>query len=339
LVIALGVVQFAVVLTIDLPEFLSTKNPDVVSGTFGDNAAQLVFFLLLFASAVAGIATFEPRRVAARFAPLLIGASFVVIFLAQYRALLVTTALSCLLTALLLRSLRGFFVGSLVVVAFVAAFTYVASNFPITKFRPTVALLRHEPSVFLTPRLGAADDILKLYDATPQFILTGSGPGTYSSRAWRTFALLPTTSKTDVAGPYVKALTGGRSYHSDVADRYVVPRYQNARSILGSRSLYQPFSSYLALLGEVGFAGFLLLVGVYVWAFLRAIRLALHSGRTARVGDPVPALAFAAAIAFFVLLQMALLENWWEATRVTFTAWIILAVVTKELDARPPLQP
>jgi len=33
-------------------------------------------------------------------------------------------------------------------------------------------------------------------------------------------------------------------------------------------------------------------------------------------------------------LQMALLENWFEVTRLTFLTWIIFAVVTKEFGAR-----
>jgi hypothetical protein len=31
---------------------------------------------------------------------------------------------------------------------------------------------------------------------------------------------------------------------------------------------------------------------------------------------------------------MGLLENWLEVTRLTFIAWALLAIVTKEFDAR-----
>jgi hypothetical protein len=50
--------------------------------------------------------------------------------------------------------------------------------------------------------------------------------------------------------------------------------------------------------------------------------------------DPLPALLLASTVAFTVLLQMAFLENWLEVTRVTFLAWILLAVGSKEFDAR-----
>src|SRR2546428_702763 len=72
LLVALGVIQLVVVFVIDLPRFVASgHNPDVVSGTFGTNAYQLVFFLLVVLGLLAGIFTVEPKRTAARFAPAL----------------------------------------------------------------------------------------------------------------------------------------------------------------------------------------------------------------------------------------------------------------------------
>jgi transcriptional regulator with XRE-family HTH domain len=336
LLVSLGIVQFAVVLFVDLPRFVSTRNPDEISGTFGFNPYQLVFYLIVFASLVAGIATFEPKRRTARLAPVLIGASFVVIFLAQYRALLITTALSALAVGFLLRSRgRGLIIGTFVVVALIGALAYVSSRFPVTKYEPAVVALRTQPTTFTSARLGAAGDVVKLYGDDPRFIVTGTGPGTYSSRAWRTFALLYNTSRTDTSGPYVSALTGG-AYRTDVSTRYVLPRYAHAEAIFGSKVLSAPFSSYLALLAEVGVGGFILIVGLYVGALLRAGRLLQTAIRKAVPGDPLPAVLLACVIGFFVLLQMAVLENWWEATRVTFPVWMLLAIGQKELEARTP---
>ena len=56
--------------------------------------------------------------------------------------------------------------------------------------------------------------------------------------------------------------------------------------------------------------------------------------RRAAPGDPLPALLLATTIAFFVLLQLAALDNWLEVTRITFLSWALLAVVTRESDAR-----
>ena len=59
-IVWLGIVQLLVVAFIQLPRFLSSENPDAISGTFGTNAYQLVFFLLMFVALLVGITTIEP---------------------------------------------------------------------------------------------------------------------------------------------------------------------------------------------------------------------------------------------------------------------------------------
>jgi hypothetical protein len=62
--------------------------------------------------------------------------------------------------------------------------------------------------------------------------------------------------------------------------------------------------------------------------------MTLRTIRSPQPGDPLPALLLACAVSFVVLLQMGLLENWWEVTRVTFIAWLLLGVTSKELSQR-----
>jgi transcriptional regulator with XRE-family HTH domain len=334
----LGVSQFIVIGLLDLPSFLATGNPDEIVGTFGGNAYQLVFFLLVFAALVSGIATFESRRRTARFAPLLLGATFLTIFLAQYRALLAATALTVLLVGFMLGRSRGkgFVVGALGVTAFVAGLGYVAIAFPTNKFSPTIEAARNDPALFLTARLAPARDVLTLYGDDPRFVVIGSGPGTYSSRAWSTFASVGDPASSEgAAQSYASALTGGVAYHTDVADKYVVPRLREAPAILGSRALTSPHSSYLALLAETGLLGFILLVLMYGRALLHAGSRMLARAREQRRDDPLPALLLATTVAFFVVLQMAFLENWLEVARVTIPSWMLLAVCVKELESSP----
>jgi hypothetical protein len=283
---------------------------------------------------LSGIATFEPGRLAARASVLMLPAVAAIVFLAQYRALLVTTVLSVLLIGVFLAAVRGrgFLVGSFVASAFIASLFYVAAEFPTTKFQSTIDTIQSDPWFFVETRLHAGGDVMNLYSDEPRYILTGTGPGTYSSRAWRTFADLRRT-RTAVAAPYAAALTGGE-YHTDVADEYVVPRLRTAEAIQGSRALTSPFSSYLSLLAEVGVLGFLALIGTYVLVLLRAGRMALRAMRDRLPNDPLPALMLACTVAFFAMLQLAALENWLEVTRLTFLSWVLLAVTTKEFEAR-----
>jgi hypothetical protein len=334
LLVALGVAQLLVVALIDLPRFISSGNPDVMSGTFGTNAYQLVFFLLMFTALLAGIFTFEKQRLAARFALPLFGAILAIIFLAQYRALLVTTALTVLFIALLLGTRgRGLVVATVVAASFVFSLSYVAQHFPGLSLASTVSSLRDNPGFYASKRLSAARSVINLYDDHPRFILTGTGPGTFSSRAWQTFANASSRSQSNVQGAYVNVVGGGGTYHTDVSDKYVAP-LETGPVVGGSRAVTSPFFSYVSLLGEVGVVGFLLLTGIYVVAAGQTIKMTRRAINSRKPADPLPALLLACSAGFVVLLQMGFLENWLEVTRVTFLVWMLLGVTSKELRQR-----
>jgi DNA-binding XRE family transcriptional regulator len=336
LLVALGVVQLLVVFTIDLGRFVSSgHNPDLISGTFGTNGYQLVFFLLVFTGVLSGIATFEPRRLIARAAPVLFLLVLATVFLAQYRALLVATGVSVLLIgALLVGRARGIAIVVAIVMCFGVTLYYVASHFRGLKLGPAVAALEHSPTFYARERLRAAGSVVSLYSDTPRYIFTGTGPGTFSSRGWQTFALSKSKSKSNVQGTYASALVGGQVYHTDVSDKYVLPRLQGATVIQGSRALSSPYSSYLSLMAEVGLLGFFVIGGLYLFVWARVLAMTRRAIRSARQSDPVLGLLIGAAVAFTTLPQMALLENWLEVTRVTFVSWALLAVATKELANR-----
>ncbi len=188
LLVWLGIAQLAVVFTIDLARFSSNHDPDEITGTFGTNQNQLTFFLLIVATLLAGVFTFERRRLSARLAPALIPLTLGAILLAQYRALLATVALSILLvTAILSSKGRGLVVGLFVAAAFVTTLSYVASHFPELKFASTVTTYEQRPGFYISKKIEVFHTITRLYTDEPRFIITGTGPGTFSSRAWQTF--------------------------------------------------------------------------------------------------------------------------------------------------------
>jgi hypothetical protein len=331
----LAVVQLAVVLLFDLPHFLVLQNPDVISGTFGTNQYQLVFFLLVCSGLLAGIFAFEKGRLTARVAPFLILLILATIFLAQYRALLATTFLTFLLIGILLGSRgRGIVVGVFVGLACFATLAVVSSRFPILKLGQTISTLTNNPGFYASRRLHTASNVATLYSDHPRFILTGTGPGTFSSRGFQTFASAGSKSKSNVQGQYVGSLTGSSSYHTDVSDKYVTAPLRQGPVIEGSKALASPYSDYLSLLAEVGIFGFTLITGVYVLVLISTTRLTLRVTRRPQSGDALPALAIASTVALFVLVQMAALDNWLEVTRLSFVTWALLAVTHREADWR-----
>jgi DNA-binding XRE family transcriptional regulator len=336
LLVALGVVELLVVLLIDLPGFIDSRDPDEITGTFGTNAYQLVFFLVIFIVLLIGIATHEPKRVVAPFAPLLIIAAFAVILLAQYRSLLVAMMVGLAAVVVLLgRSPRGVLAAVVACVTFVGAFYYMATNVPALKLESAATSVVSTPGTYAGGRLDVARNVFRLYGDIPASIAFGTGPGTYSSRAWQTFANADSNSRSNVQGAYALKLVGGKPYSTDVSDKYVVPQLEQGAIVEGSHAVSTPYSSYASLLAEVGVLGMLLIAVVYAGGVLRSWGMARRALRSPQSGDPLPALALATFVAFLTLVQAALLENWFEVTRVTFIFWIMLAVVTRELEARP----
>jgi transcriptional regulator with XRE-family HTH domain len=334
-IVALGILQLVVVALFDLPRFASSRNPDDISGTFGTNAYQLVFFLLIFVALLAGMATFEPGRAISRFAPVLGVASFVTILLAQYRSVLVGLVVVIVAVGVLLGGrARGFVVIGFVVICFATVFYYLAAQLPVLKLNAAASSLAKNPGVYASGRFRVVKNVFRLYSDIPSAIVIGTGPGTYSSRAWQTFANAESTSASNVAGGYATALVGGKAYSTDVSNKYVVPQARQGQIVQGSKAVSTPYSSYTSLLAEVGVAGFALICLVYFGALGRAWRMA-RAALTAPVrGDPVPAIVLATVVAFLTLVQLALLENWLEVTRITFVSWAMLAVACKELEAR-----
>jgi hypothetical protein len=205
---------------------------------------------------------------------------------------------------------------------------------PFLRLDAAVTSFAGSPTDYVNGRAGVAGHVLDMYADIPATIAIGSGPGTYSSRAWQTFAKADSTSRTNVVGGYATSLTAGSVYSTDVSEKYVEPQMDEGRIEQGSRAISNPFSSYASLMAEVGLLGALLIVMVYFGALARLWRMTRRLIETRRSGDPLPALTIATFVAFLTIVQMALLDNWFEVSRITFIVWIMFAVCCKELDAR-----
>src|SRR5207249_1236740 len=147
--------------------------------------------------------SFERESRLKQFAPVLLIATFFVIFLAQYRTILVTLALSVILIGFVVASTsgrRGVFFGSVTILAAAGAFAYAASELPLLKLTPTVQAIRSSPASLVRTRVHALSKVVSLYNDHPSAIVIGTGPGTYSSRAWKTFAHPFSRSQSNTTG-------------------------------------------------------------------------------------------------------------------------------------------
>ena len=67
---------------------------------------------------------------------------------------------------------------------------------------PTLSTFQSDPTSYVSERGRALSHFARLYGDEPRYIATGTGPGTYSSRAWQTFSQIHSTSESNVQGKY-----------------------------------------------------------------------------------------------------------------------------------------
>jgi transcriptional regulator with XRE-family HTH domain len=333
-IVALGVAQIFVVVFFEIPKFLADPNPDVISGTFGTNAYQLVYFLLIAIVTLTGIFAWERKTRAARWAPVLVAAMFGIMILAQYRSALVIVLVTLFVVAFFLGATtgrRGVVGATSALAAFAVAIGLGAQHVPILKLSQTLQL---NPVQIGLERAKVFDQLDPLFSDTPRFMLTGTGPGTYSSRAWGTFENANSTSHSNAVGSYVLALTGGQIYDTDVSRKYLPNPHLTQDTVSGSYAVTSPFSSYVSIPAEVGIFGLLSYLAIYGVALVSGAGRVMRLGKRVVPGDPLPALMLAPVVGLFVLLQLGVLQNWLEVTRITFLAWGLLAIANKEYNHR-----
>ncbi len=92
--------------------------------------------------------------------------------------------------------------------------------------------------------------------------------------------------------------------------------------LFGSGTIDGPFNSYVALLAEVGVVGFALYAAIYY----RVSKKVLAAGQKAwgERNSELFAISLAAICGLLTLFEMAFLDNWLEASRVTIPLWLVL---------------
>ncbi len=323
----LGILQLGVGVFYGFPLFLATRNPDYVSGTFGRNAYQFTYFLgIWFLYVLGGVAVKAERRL--RGTGVAIGLSaiavYVLFYAAQYRAMLIFFTFVILLTLwasparISSRLMLTIVIGAISVVALIV----VGTAFPNLKLLKVFDLVADTTPLTQSGKVQVAKNVLTMYEDMPQSALVGSGPATFSSRAYVTFADEADPQK-DAAGPLAVSLMGGQQYSTDVAAKYV--QTIRDKPIQGGTTVSSPKSSYTSLAAEVGILGLLVYLAAYFKALGFSYRRLVASGKD---GDGLAVkLAFACFGGLVLLLLQALFDNWLETTRVSIPLWILVGLL------------
>jgi hypothetical protein len=313
-----GWLQIAVVLVLDLPTFLVTRNPDVISGTFAGNAYQLTFFLLTW-----NVLILSKRRPGKLSPPQLLGILLlqaliiVIILLAQFRSILPFAALTWVLTYFLVSHRPSTkIVGVALGVPMMAVlFLQVGALFPELRLEAFQQLSNRTDEIYQSGKVQSVVNFTQLISEQPQVILVGTGPGTYASRGFQTFSIV---GRRDLPNQLYREYFRTDYYVTDVAARYTLP-VANLFAF-GSATAAVPWFSYLAIPAELGIVGLLMVLAIYISAIRYCWKVSWEQ-------NVMAILARWVLIGMVLLLQMAFLENWLEVSRVTVPVWLVFGVV------------
>ena len=249
---------------------------------------------------------------------------FVLFYAAQYRAMLIFFTVVILLTLWASPARTSSRLVMTIVVGAVSVVTLIVigTSFPDLKLLKVFDLLQDTTPLVQSGKVEVVKNVGKLYEANPHAALVGSGPATFSSRGYTTFALA-SEGKSSKADPVALSLLGGQSYGTDVAQQYVLSIQDNP--IQGGRTAASPFSSYTSLAAEVGLLGLLIYLAVYAKALLFSFRSLAAS---ARENDLLAArLGFTCFGGILLLLMQAVFDNWLDTTRVTIALWMLVGLL------------
>jgi len=318
--------EIAVVLLISYPQTIATGNPDLMSGTFGNNSYQFTALLIIIGGYFVGRQYARPRALY-----IALGIQFFVIMtflLLQYRTAVPAFFIAYLVLVTILYGRR--FLRLTAIALPIVIMTY----FGFSRIATSSLDLKYEDLLVLSEDLGLLTEYGKymsytntvdMYADHPLTILFGSGPGTYVSRANYTFTVEIASSQGKGVGGIITSIFGEKNYFTDVHMQYIFPLYQ-LETLFGSMQINNPNSSILAAAGELGLPGLLVLGAIYAIALRRSVRF-LRYARKER--DPILLpLASALVVGMTYLCLISPLDNYMEIARVTIPNWLLFWTVS-----------
>jgi len=333
-------VNILIVVLHNIPVFIITGNPDVVSGSYGLNAYQFTMLLVICGGLLLGDATINKRSI-----PILIGGQvfiLVTFVLLQFRSGLpfFLLAYAFMLTMLYGRKIgRAFVFGAVLLGISLAAISYVFAKGEFggtLGFSDWLSILSDPFALLRFGKFAAYGQTAQMMVDDPTAILVGVGPGNYLSRASYTFSyeLLRSDKGVAVLVSNLFGIEGPR--FTPIMDQYL--GWTGGESVFGSRQLSSPFSSFLAPTAEVGLIGGGIIIGIYLYLIRKSLKLMRIAKES--VEEYLP---FAVALvgSTVYLFGLAFLENYWEISRVTLPVWLLFwgtnaGLRIKMKNAEPP---
>lgn len=311
-----------IVVFVNFPMFFLTGNPDVMSGSYGLNAAQFSVLIVIANGLIIGKYFIEKKSITVL---IVVEVSlFVVYFFLQYRS-----ALPLYLVVVILMLTVTYGKKILKAAIFISIFLFIIASISnvLIEEDDQVSNLRYQdwntilekPAYFLTfGKFKIYPYTLEMFYDNPETIIAGTGPGNYLSRANYTFSIELQTSFDKGVGPIIRYIFDIKQPHFPYyAEKYV--NRMRSESILGTWQLANPNSSYIAPVAEVGILGISIII-LYIIITKRSYSYAIYL--KSKNNKYLP-LAIASFGGFFYVFFLGFLDNWWETARMTLPIWLL----------------
>ncbi len=318
--------EMVVVALISYPQTIATGNPDLMSGTFGNNSYQFTVLLIIMGGYFVGRQFARPKSLY-----LALGIQFFVIMtflLLQYRTAVPSFFIAYLLLVTILygkKFMRLLIMAVPLVLITAYGFTKISESSLDLKYEDLITLGSDLSIVTQYGKYLSYTNTIEMYKDHPLTAIFGAGPGTYVSRANYTFTIEMSDQQQKGVGAIITSIFGEKNYFTDMHMKYIFPLY-GIETLFGSVQINNPNSSILAAAGETGIPGLIILAMIYGLMVRRSARY-LRTAKKERDEVMLP-LASAFFVGAVYLCLISPLDNYLEIARVTIPVWLLFWTVS-----------
>ena len=330
------VVEFVIGI-LQIPIYVKTGETEAIIGTFRGNAEQYAGFMIMGMFFLMGKIVTQPSR-KFRYGAMVLGIMMLTLLI-DNKASWAAIGVSTLYLVVKLGSLQSKMFHRFIAVALFAVFLFLGfsvvtrNSMTLYKFEKIGEAWR-EGEIRNLGKIKSYFDVVELYKERPVSIAVGAGPATFYSRSSRQFYFKYWQSSYMYSNPWDLSETANYRQSNSmgglmqaVAREPYYGRFSKNQKIysIGSATVDEPFSSFVALLGETGLLGFGLYLWIY-WVVFSALGALLLKYRQDQMILPL----LAATLGFMTyLLLNATYQTWLETGRMTTILWAMVAVCFK----------
>jgi hypothetical protein len=324
MIVVLLVLNIIIVVFVNIPEFLLTGNPDLISGTYGRNAYQFSILLIISGTYFLAKSFIEKRSLFYIFSTQFV--VFSIFYLMQYRAALPFFVISYLTVIFLLYKSKvlkfAIPISLILIVTIFISEILVEKAYSDLDYGIWLEILS-EPTKYL--QYGKAISFIQTFQMlfdNPEYIPFGCGPGNFLSRAFYTFGwdLVASFQKNKGVGMIISQLFGMNAPRfTDLYLKYISVQ-TGTGTFHGTNQLSSPHVSILANLAEIGVFGATVISLLYGYIIRKSIEFFRYFEKHDSKLIPMSIALVASSVYMFLL---GFIDIYYEVLRMTLPIWLI----------------